>query len=70
MSAFGQLLRAAREEHGLSEWELSQVLGVTPQTIFEWETGKAKPKVLEVVVLRDLLGEQTYSALARSLAES
>ncbi len=69
MSAFGQLLRAAREEHGLSEWELSQSLGPTPQTIFEWKTGRAKPAVLEIVVLRDLFGEEIYFALVHSLVD-
>jgi predicted transcriptional regulator len=69
MSAFGDLLRAVREQHALSEWELSQSLGVTPQTIFEWETGRAKPNVLEIVVLRDLFGEEVYSSLVRALAE-
>jgi predicted transcriptional regulator len=69
MSAFGDLLRAVREEHGLSEWELSQSLGVTPHTVFEWETGKTTPKILEIVVLRDVFGEEVYSSLARALAE-
>jgi DNA-binding transcriptional regulator YiaG len=58
-----------REEHALSEWELSQPLGVTPQGILEWETGKATPKVLDVV-LRDVLGEDVNSRLVRALSET
>ena len=69
VSTFGELLRAVREQHALSEWELSQSLGVTPQTIFDWETGKASPKVLDIVVLRDLFGEEVYASLARALAK-
>jgi DNA-binding XRE family transcriptional regulator len=53
----------------IAEWELSQSLGVTPQTIFEWETGKARPAVRDIVVLRDLFGEEVYGPLARSLSE-
>ncbi len=59
MSAFGELLRAVREQHALSEWELSQSLGVTPQTIFEWESGRATPTVLEIVILRDLFARRS-----------
>ena len=32
-----------RSEHKLSQAELSEILGVTPQAISAWETGKAKP---------------------------
>ena len=67
MSAFGQLLRTERQEHGLG-WELSHSLGVTAQTISR-ETGKTRPKVLEIVVLRDLFGEEVYASLARALAD-
>jgi hypothetical protein len=58
-----------REQHALLEWELSQSLGVTPQTSFEWESGKASPKVLEIVVLRDLFGEEVHSSLVQALAQ-
>jgi predicted transcriptional regulator len=66
MSAFGELLRAVREQHALSECELSQSLGVTPQTIFEWESGRANSNVPEIVVLRDLFGEEVYTSLVRA----
>jgi DNA-binding XRE family transcriptional regulator len=35
---------AIREQHALSEWELSQSLGATARTIFQWETGRASPE--------------------------
>jgi hypothetical protein len=49
--------------------QLSQALGLAPHTILERETGKANPRVLEIVAPRDVFGEEIYSSLARALAE-
>ena len=36
-------IKAKREEAGLTQEELSRVLGVVRQTVAMWETGKASP---------------------------
>lgn len=40
---FGEQLREWREHAGLSQVELADVLGVTQQTVSDWERGKARP---------------------------
>ena len=66
MSEFGDLLRAIGTRAGLSEWDLSQEIGVGLQTIRDWECGAAKPKVLEMTVLRDVFGDDVYAELVRA----
>lgn len=38
----GQRIHAKREEYGLSREELAEMLGVSRQTIYQWEAGKVK----------------------------
>jgi transcriptional regulator with XRE-family HTH domain len=38
----GQRIHAKREENGLSREELAERLGVSRQTIYQWEAGKVK----------------------------
>jgi transcriptional regulator with XRE-family HTH domain len=36
-------IRQLREEHGWTQLELSNKLGVTPSTVYNWERGKYEP---------------------------
>lgn len=39
----GQKLRSARDALGLSRSDVARKIGVTPQTIYLWETGRSQP---------------------------
>lgn len=40
----GHRIRAAREQFGLSQEELAVSVGVSPQSIQQWESGKTNPR--------------------------
>lgn len=40
----GQRIRAAREQHGISQEELAISVGVSPQSIHQWESGRTTPR--------------------------
>ena len=46
--------RQLREEHGLSQIELGNRLGVTQQSVFAWEHGKATPAIQTAIQLSQL----------------
>lgn len=48
------LLKAKRAEHGLSQAELAERLGVTRQAVGLWEAGAGEPSTVH---LRGLVGE-------------
>lgn len=41
----GSRIRLARLQLGLDQLELADQLGVTRNTVSEWETGKAEPRI-------------------------
>lgn len=45
----GDKLRKAREEHQLTQSQVSEQLMVSRQTISNWETGKSLPDILSVL---------------------
>lgn len=61
-------LAAQRKKLGLSANELGALVGVTGQSIYKWEQGKAKPRSAQLMALRALrtLGKK---AVATRLAE-
>jgi predicted transcriptional regulator len=67
--AFADLLRAVREQAGLSEWDLAQRVGVTATTVRDWEEGSSVPKVLDLIPLRDVFGEDIYVELVGALTQ-
>ena len=46
--------RQLREEHGLSQIELGNRLGVTQQSVFAWEHGKTVPQIQTAIMLSQL----------------
>lgn len=60
------LLRAKREQHGLTQAELARKVGVTRQAVGLWESGEFRPrpvgKLAEVLDITDA----ELGALARS----
>lgn len=61
-------LAAQRKKLGLSANELGALVGVTGQSIYKWEQGKAKPRTAQLMSLRAVraLGKK---AIAAKLAE-
>jgi DNA-binding transcriptional regulator YiaG len=61
-------LATQRKKLGLSANELGALVGVTGQSIYKWEQGKAKPRSAQLMALRALraLGKK---AVAAKLAE-
>lgn len=50
----GEKLRNARKERGLSQEQAAEALGVSRQTISNWETGKTYPDILSAIGMSDL----------------
>jgi transcriptional regulator with XRE-family HTH domain len=52
-------LRELREDQGLSQTDVAQVLGVAPSQVSRWESGVSRPREAHAVALLQLLdGEE------------
>ncbi len=49
-------IRAARQEAGLTQWDLAEMLGVPQSRISEWECGKRPASVETCGRIADVLG--------------
>lgn len=49
-------LKAARVNAGMTQAQVAAIGEINPATVYRWETGKAKPKSLEVMGLAYLYG--------------
>jgi transcriptional regulator with XRE-family HTH domain len=49
-------LKFIREQRGLLQAELAQILSVSPQTISNWETGDRTPRLADILRLADFFG--------------
>jgi transcriptional regulator with XRE-family HTH domain len=54
--SIGENIKRLRKEKGLSQIELSVEIGVYPDYISFWESGKRMPSLLNAVALADSLG--------------
>ena len=61
-------LAAQRKKLGLSANELGALVGVTGQSIYKWEQGKAKPRTAQLMALRAMRSLGKKAVVAR-LAE-
>jgi transcriptional regulator with XRE-family HTH domain len=59
MSRFGEKLRALRERQGLSQRQLSDMLGVHQNHLWRMEQGKKTPNVAMVLKVADIFGVTT-----------
>ena len=50
----GEKLKNARRERGLSQEQAAEALGVSRQTVSNWETGKTYPDILSAIRMSDL----------------
>ena len=51
----GRLIGAVRREHGMTQRELAEALGVSNRTISKWECGDGLPELANVLPLCELL---------------
>lgn len=51
---FAENLKSLRKEHGLSQVELAERLGVTQQCVSEWENRKTDPTLTYLCKLADI----------------
>ena len=56
MDNFKITLKAARVNAGLTQKEVAAKMGVTNNTIVNWELGKSEPKVMQARQLAELYG--------------
>jgi len=47
-------LAAARVNAGLTQSDVAEKLGVTKQTILDWEKGRSEPKVSQAIEMSEL----------------
>lgn len=59
-------LRSARQETGISQWELSKRLGVHPAWVQRSESGERRLDVIELVDIAKALGVDVVEILRRA----
>jgi transcriptional regulator with XRE-family HTH domain len=59
MKRFGEKLRTLRERQGLSQRQLSDMLGVHQSHLWRMEQGKKTPNVAMVLKVADIFGVTT-----------
>jgi DNA-binding XRE family transcriptional regulator len=58
-------LHSQRQRLGLSAADMGALLGVSPQTIYNWETGSSRPRQQQVAAIAGMRGVGKREALAR-----
>lgn len=59
----GKRIQTLRKEHGLTQKQLAEQLGVTPQAVSKWETDESCPDISILPALANLLGVSTDALL-------
>ena len=50
---FSEMIKQLRKEHGLTQEQLAEALGVTTGAVYKWENGLAMPEIKMLVELAD-----------------
>lgn len=66
----GARIREARTRAGLTQKEVSELLGVSPHAVWCWEAGKTKPSAEHLVELASRCQVSTDSLLGREVVEA
>ncbi|MDD4125157.1 MAG: helix-turn-helix domain-containing protein [Eubacteriales bacterium] len=64
MKKFADFLSAKRKNKGLTQDQLSDLVGVTHQAVSKWERGEAMPEISKIGDLSKALGVQTDEVIA------
>ena len=52
----GDIIRSQREQRGMTQCELAEVLGIGQATLSSWETGSRTPHARRLPALEEALG--------------
>lgn len=69
MAEFGEQLRKAREEKGITQQTLAENVYVTRQTISRYENGERYPDIVTLKKLSSVLGVSTDSGRVATIIE-
>ena len=58
-------LKKLRTEKGLSQAELGRLLGVTGQTVLNWENGIFEPRIKDLIDIADFFGVSVDELIER-----
>ena len=61
--SIGEVIKQARSEKGFSQEVMAEKIGVSRQTLSNWETGKSYPDITNVIALSDVYGVTLDSLL-------
>lgn len=68
--SLGERLQALRSEHGYSQEQLADLVGVSRQAVSKWETGSSMPDIDNLVRLSELYGQSLDTIVKGIAAES
>ena len=54
--SLGKKISELRKEKGITQEELADKLGVSPQAVSKWESGKSAPSTTNLLALAELFG--------------
>lgn len=60
-------IKGCREKKGISQIQLSEMLGVTGQTVWRWENGQRQPDLSTLVHIGKILGCSLDDLVAEAL---
>jgi len=63
---FAIRLRKLREDAGLSVIEVAEAMGVTPTTIYDWESTKSQPQISQLPQIAGVLGVSVRTLMAKN----
>lgn len=64
---FGARVKALRKQAGLTQAEVAEKLGIVPQSVTNYESGKIEPSIRNLISLAAVLGTSTDYLLGRSV---
>jgi transcriptional regulator with XRE-family HTH domain len=63
---FAIRLRKLREDAGLSVIEVAEAMGVTPTTVYDWESTKSQPQISQLPQIAGVLGVSIRTLMAKN----
>jgi transcriptional regulator with XRE-family HTH domain len=67
MLTIGEAIKKARIDKGLSRSELSFEARIPVQNIYQWETDRAYPSIINLILVADVLGVTLDELVGRTV---
>lgn len=64
MATFAEILRALRKDRGLTQENLAEIFGVSPQAVSRWENETSYPDITQLPISRHSSKHQLMNCLA------